>query len=303
VQRLTQRPWAPLAAACLAGVLWGTGALVVDVLINRHDFTPESISLWRFAIGAVALLAVFGRRALGPAARAQAGLLIVSGACMALYVLAWFLGIAQIGAAIPTLIALCLPPVLVTLVAVLRGRESLDAPLAWWLVAALAGTGLIVSQHHGGGSSVGQGSLALGVAYAVASAVLYAAFSLVSGRLSSSLGSGASAASLTLVAALVMLATVAYEPVVMPRSPAAVGWLLYLGLVTASLALLAFAWGAARLSPTVLTVATLIEPLTAVLLAAWLLGERLSAWQWLGGGVLMLSIWCLGRRGTRALHP
>jgi DME family drug/metabolite transporter len=89
------------------------------VLIARHAQSPESISFWRFVVGAAVLLAVFGRRALWRAVRPQLGPLVGAGACMASYVLCWFLGIARIGAAVPTLIALCLPPVLVTLVAVL----------------------------------------------------------------------------------------------------------------------------------------------------------------------------------------
>ena len=79
-------------------------------------------------------------------------------------------------------------------------------------------------------------------------------------------------------------------------------WYLYLGVVTAALALLVFSWGAARLTPTALTVATLIEPLTAVLLAAVLLGQTLSATQWLGGALLLLSIWGLGKRLGRPPH-
>ena len=77
-------------------------------------------------------------------------------------------------------------------------------------------------------------------------------------------------------------------------------WLLYLGMVTAALALLAFSWGAARLSPTALTVATLVEPLTAVLLAAFFLGERLQPAQWLGAVLLMGGIWGLGRDMSHA---
>ena len=50
------------AAACGAGVLWGTGALVVNVLVREYGFTPENISFWRFVVGAVVLLAVFGWR-------------------------------------------------------------------------------------------------------------------------------------------------------------------------------------------------------------------------------------------------
>ena len=47
----------------------------------------------------------------------------------------------------PTLIALCLPPVLVTLVALARGQERLDVSLVVVLAAALIGTVLIVAKH------------------------------------------------------------------------------------------------------------------------------------------------------------
>ena len=47
--------------------------------------------------------------------------LVGAGAVMAGYVLAWFGGIQFIGASVPTLVALCLPPVFVTLVGLARG--------------------------------------------------------------------------------------------------------------------------------------------------------------------------------------
>lgn len=62
-------------------------------------------------------------------------------------------------------------------------------------------------------------------------------------------------------------------------------------IVTAALALLAFSWGAARLKPTALTVSTLLEPLTVVILSTVLLGQSLNAMQLLGGALLLLSIW------------
>lgn len=285
-----------LAAACGAGFLWGTGALVVNVLIERHGFTPENISFWRFVVGAVVLLAVFGRRSLWPAVRRELPLLLGAGTCMALYVLCWFLGIERIGAAVPTLIALCLPPVLVTLVALARGQERLDAQLVVVLVAALSGTVLIVLRHGAPDGAAGDGGMVAGVAFSVASAVLYAGFTLVSGRLSQGLGAGPAAACLTLVAALVMGLSGLFRPLAWPADVPPQAWFLYLGVVTAALALLAFSWGAARLSPTALTVATLVEPLTAVLLAALLLGQGLGAAQWLGAVLLLGSIWGLGRR-------
>ena len=288
-------PRLALAAACGAGFLWGTGALVVNVLIARHGFTPENISFWRFVVGSVVLLAVFGRASLWPAVRRQLPLVVGAGTCMALYVLCWFQGIARLGAAVPTLIALCLPPVLVTLVALLRGQERLDFSLVVVLAAALIGTALIVLRH-GAAKDVGDQDLLIGVAFSVASAVLYACFTLVSGRLSTSLGAGPAATCLTVVAAAVMGLSAFYRPLHWPQEVPPEAWFLYLGVVTAALALLAFSWGAARLSPTALTVATLVEPLTAVLLAAVLLNERLAPLQWLGGALLLASIWGLSRR-------
>ena len=285
-----------LAAACGAGFLWGTGALVVNVLIARHGFTPENISFWRFVVGSAVLLAVFGRASLWKAVRPQLGLVVGAGTAMALYVLCWFLGIERVGAAVPTLIALCLPPVRVTLVALVRGQERLDVSLIVVLAAALIGTVLIVAKHGAASAGASRHDLLVGVAFSVASAVLYAGFTLVSGRLSTSLGAGPATTSLTVVAAAVMGLSALYRPLHWPVDVVPEAWFLYLGVVTAALALLAFSWGAARLSPMALTVATLVEPLTAVLLAALLLGERLGPWQWLGGVLLLGSIWGLGRR-------
>ncbi len=297
---MKQAPRLALAAACGAGFLWGTGALVVNVLIARHGLSAENISFWRFVVGAVLLLAVFGRPPLWPAVRRHAVLVLGAGSCMAMYVLAWFLGIARIGAAIPTLIALCLPPVLVTALAVLRGRERLDAPLATVLGAALLGTALIVLGHGDAGASVSSTDLWVGVGWSLASALLYAGFTLVSGRLSQGLGAGPATTCLTVVAAAVMGLSALHQPLFWPTELPPEAWLLYLGVVTAALALLAFSWGAARLSPTALTVATLVEPLTAVLLAALLLGQALAPGQWLGAALLLAGIWGLSRRGGAA---
>jgi DME family drug/metabolite transporter len=285
-----------LAAACGAGFLWGTGALVVNVLIARHGFTPENISFWRFVVGSVVLLAVFGRASLWRALRPMLGLVVVAGASMAGYVLFWFLGIERIGAAVPTLISLCLAPVLVTIVAAARGRERLDAGLVVVLAGALVGTVLIVDRHGGGPGEVSRADLVAGIAFSVASSALYAGVTLVSGRLSTTLGAGPSATCLTVVAAAAMAIASLWRPLHWPAEATPEAWFLYLGVVTAALALLAFSWGAARISPTALTVATLVEPLTAVVLAALLLGERLGLAQWIGAALLLASLWGLGRR-------
>ncbi|SEA30771.1 drug/metabolite transporter, DME family [Desulfuromusa kysingii] len=287
-----------LCAACSAGFFWGTGAVVVNILIAKHGLTPENISFWRFTVGAVILLTVFGRQIHWRQLRPLMMTVLAAGTSMAGYVLCWFLGIEHIGAAIPTLIALCLPPVLVTVFALVRGQETLNVQLFSVLVAALTGTILIVSRHGTGAGTTDQHELIIGVLYSFGSAILYAGFALISGRLATRLGTGQATTCLTIVAALIMGLSSLYRPLYWPAGILPQAWFLYLGVVTAALALLAFSWGAARLTPTALTVATLVEPLTAVLLAALFLGEHLGALQWLGGFLLLLSIWGLGRRRT-----
>lgn len=288
-----------LAAACGASALWGTGALVVNQLLTRHGMVAESISFWRFVVGAVALLAVFGRPSLFRRLAAHAPVLLLAGACMSLSVLAWFLAIARVGAAVATLVAVCLPPALVSLWQVLRGRERLDAALLLWLAVALGGTALVVARHDTGAAPLVADAWVEGLALTGTAALLYAVFMLHSGRLSLALGAGPATTGLTLVAAAVMGLSAFYTPLTWPRDLPPEAWLLYLGLVTAALALLIFSWSARRLSPTALTVATLVEPLTAVLLAAWLLGETLGAAQWLGAAMMLVGIGALGRRDAQ----
>jgi DME family drug/metabolite transporter len=292
-----------LAAACAAGFLWGTGSLVVNLLVHRHGYSPRSVSFWRFVLGSLALLAVFGWRMPWRRLLREGAALCAAGIVMAGYVLAWFVGIACIGAAIPTLIALCLPPVFVTVWALGRGQGRPDAELAALLAMALGGTLALVTGGHGGAAAAGAqgttGQWAAGIGASLVSALLYAAFTLVSPGLSRRWGASSATTALTLVATGVMALSGLVWPLQVPHEATPEAWLLYLGMVTAALALLAFNWGAARLTPTALTLATLVEPLTAVVLAAIFLGERLMPLQWLGAALLVLSLYGWGRREAR----
>ncbi|MEH6443227.1 MAG: DMT family transporter [Oceanospirillaceae bacterium] len=287
-----------LTAACGAGILWGTGALVVNVLVDQHGLTPENVSFWRFFIGAIVLLIVFGRSISWSKLKPLLITVILAGTAMSGYVLLWFLGIELLGAAVPTLIALCLPPVIVTIIAVIRGHEKADLQLVLVLSGAIIGTVLIIAKHGSTTTNVDSHTKLLGIAYSIGSAFLYAAFSMVSGRISITLGAGPATACLTVVATVVMSLFALFRPFTWPTEIPPQAWFLYLGVVTAALALLAFSWGAARLKATSLTVATLLEPLTAVLLSALLLGQHLGAMQWAGGILLLLSILMLGRRAS-----
>jgi DME family drug/metabolite transporter len=75
----------------------------------------------------------------------------------------------------------------------------------------------------------------------------------------------------------------------------------YTGVVTTSVAYLAFAWGARRLAPTAAVVGTLIEPLVAALLAAALLSQPMAPRQWAGALLLAGAMLLLVRRSKAAV--
>lgn len=172
------------------------------------------------------------------------------------------------------------------------------------LIGAIVGTILIVVTPHGSTTfSGGPNSALIGVIFSIGSALLYAGFSMVNGRISLALGAGPATTCLTVVAAATMGLFGLFRPLSWPTDVPPQAWFLYLGIVTAALALLAFSWGAARLKPTALTVATLLEPLPAVLLSSMLLGQHLDAIQWVGGALLLFCIWALGKRGNARALP
>lgn len=282
----------------LAGALWGGGALVAQFAIER-GLAPHNLALARFALGLPLLLWWHWRRAApqhrAPASRAlrrhDRALIAGVGVAMAMSVTCWFAGIAVLGAALPTVISVCCAPLVVTLISVLRGYERVTPGVLCALAMSLGGVLLI---------ALPSAELALpahflgGVAWSLASAGLHALVVLGHARMPSRVPAVSAAAGSMAAAALCMTAVAAAQGLQWPRS-AAVWWsVAYTGVVTTSLAYLLFAWGARRLGPTAAGVCTLVEPLVATWLAAWLLGETLSGRQWLGavllgGAMLLLS--------------
>jgi DME family drug/metabolite transporter len=69
-----------------------------------------------------------------------------------------------------------------------------------------------------------------------------------------------------------------------------IGWLLYLGAVPTALAYPMFFAGLATVPATIASVITLLEPVTAAVIAVGLLGERLTASAVAGAIVLLTAV-------------
>jgi drug/metabolite transporter (DMT)-like permease len=174
-------------------------------------------------------------------------------------------------------------PVMVTVAAVLLGRERLTGRRAGALLAASAGTVLVLLGANGAGFHP------LGALLAFGSALTYTVYILVSDSVVHRLPP-------VLLSALVMAGAAATLGV---RGLATGGvgltfgaagwfWLVCIAVVSTVLAMLAFFAGLKRTGPSTAAILSTFEPVVTTALAALTLGETLGPVQ-LAGGILVLS--------------
>lgn len=288
-----------LLQVCGAGVLWGTGGLVVTVLHRRLGWGAMTISAWRMALAAVALIgfAAVTRRSgfVLETLRRHPALAVLVGCGTALYQGLFFVSVLLVGVSVATVVSLGLAPVLATIWEHATARTRPSAREAGVLVAALTGLVLISAT----GSPAPGNEPTLGLFLAVASGATYAATTVLGHTLASrvdsvALTTCATAAGAVALAPFLGLAAASGEP---PKTPDAVSLalLIYLGVATMALAYGLLYAGLRTTSGAAATVATLVEPLSAALLAVLLLGERLSWPALLGGALILLAVVTLHR--------
>jgi DME family drug/metabolite transporter len=274
----------------LASLCWGTSGISGSIVIDRTDLGPLDIAWHRMAIGAVALLTAHAltrhRRAApaAPLARATAVRLLLIGAGLAAYQLAYFAAVATAGVSIATLVALGLAPLLIALGAALLGHGRPDRATAIALVVALIGLVLLVGISAGADSGT---AVVLGALTAVGSALGYAVVTLSGNGVPAGVpvtlaGFAGGAVLLTPVALVVGLR--------FTTEPTALAVLLYLGLVPSALAYGLFFTGLRTVPGAVASIVTLLEPLTATALATAFLGERLEPGALVGGLLVLAAV-------------
>ena len=280
-----------------ASVLWGTGGLAVQ-LIREHDaLSPVTISAWRMAIAAVVLLValVALRRGgeLVSLARTRPRQLFAVGAGTAAYQGFYFVSVTQVGVAVSTVVSLGLAPVLLTVLESVRDRRSPAPPRLAVLGAALVGLVLVSVAGHE--SATGPAPVA-GVLLAIASGTTYALTTVAGGSVSRTSSPLVLTSGMTLVGAAVLLPWLAV--VDGPRvttDPAALAWLVYLGALTMALAYVLLYSGLRVVAPSTAVTASLVEPVTAAVVAAVVLGEAIGPVAVVGILLVLGAVAGLGR--------
>ncbi|VVE21754.1 multidrug DMT transporter permease [Pandoraea aquatica] len=207
-----------------------------------------------------------------------------------------FFGALQYAQASLVALLLYLYPVFVTLLAAVFLHERLTSVKLGALVLCSLGTALTV----GGG----QGQ-PLGMALAVAAALIYSGYIIVGARLTRGVDARATATLVCLAATVSfgLLAAVRSSQGLPLRWPAEIGgWAALTAIAVCStvIAILTFFAGLQRLGAGRASMLSTLEPVVTVLLAAMLLGETLTAGQWAGGALILAGVLWLSARGTSA---
>jgi DME family drug/metabolite transporter len=263
-------------------VIWGTIGPGVRLVHERSGLSPATISAYR-ALAAVLVLLLFAIIAgrIGRSwslARHHWRRAVTVGCLTATFQLLFFVAVVATGVSIATVVCLGLPPILLLVISCIRRRRLPSPGHALTVVIAIVGL-LLVSLV--GGARDGAANPVLGVLAALGSGAAYAISADVARPLTQRLDPlTVTTTTMTVAAGLliptgILLALLRGEPL---TTPDAGSWLLigYLGVVTMIVAYVLFFAGLRSTPSGAAVVATLIEPVTAVLIAVLFLGERLT---------------------------
>ncbi|WP_424861871.1 DMT family transporter [Streptomyces sp. MMS24-I29] len=284
-------------AVLVASVLWGTTGTAATF---APQVGPLAIGAAAMGLGGLLQAAVAGRSI----ARFRAGLrarwrtVLVGGAGVALYPLAFYTSMRLAGVAVGTVVSIGSAPLASALIERAIDRRRLSR--RWTAGAALgvAGTVLLcAAEAAGAGSGSGPGSdsavrTVVGVGLGLLAGVTYAVYAWAAHRLithgvpsRAAMGSVFGLGGLMLVP--VLLATGA--PLVASWTNAGVG--LYMALVPMFTGYVLFGFGLARVPVSTATTLSLLEPAVAAVFAVLVVGERLPVLGWAG---IVLVVACLG---------
>ncbi|GAB4101801.1 EamA family transporter [Micromonospora taraxaci] len=308
----TARPAAPapvvdqartgLIQITVTGVLWGTTGVAVQLLRDSTGLSPVSIGFHRLAIAALVLLAcTAGRlRTILAALRAAPVPLLLTGVGLGLYQALYFAAVAWAGVSVATVVSLGVAPVLAAAWESARARQIPGPVRLGTLVAAV--TGLVLITTATADPSASAPAPLLGLLAAAGSGLGYAVTTLISRHASQHTTPMTLTTISTAVGALTLAPFALVSGIGVPVRLDTVALLLHLGVITTAVAYALFNAGLRTTPGSVAAVLTLLEPLTAAVLAVALLHEPLPLPVVVGGVVLLSAVaatYLAPRAGTR----
>ncbi|MDQ1749282.1 MAG: hypothetical protein QOE71_338 [Pseudonocardiales bacterium] len=289
-QRDTRRG---LALCLISGASFGLAAVIAKEAF-RSGFNVESLLAGRFALAAIAFWLIVtvrwkvhepARRPSRPSSRTLVMAVGLGAVGYAFQSAFYFGALTRLNASVVAQL-LYIYPALVLVIALLRGRESLEARKIIALLCSALGLVLLL---HGG---AGAGSMSLaGVLMALGAAGTYALYITVAGGLPDDLD-------LYLLAAIVCsaatISVAGYAAVTGtlhgPRHASGWLWLLVFAMVPTVVAIVTFLAGLRLVGGSVAAILSCTEPVVTVGSAALVYSERLTLVQILGGVAVLSAV-------------
>lgn len=209
---------------------------------------------------------------------------------------AYFAALSLIDASLVSLLVYTFPA-MVAVAAIAIGRERANPRHATALVLALGGVGLVVA-------GAGTGSLdPLGVALALAGAVIYSGYILISDGIAGRLDPRVLAAIVCTGAAVTLVVATSLLGELRLGDLTALGWLWLVGLavIPTFVAIGLFFAGLRLVGPTSAAILSTLEPVATVALAFLAFGDVLGPFQLLGGALVLASVPVLHLKRRRRL--
>lgn len=273
----------------LAAILWGTAGFAGKILTTAYQMEPLAVGAWRLLISVPFLLFAAGweRRRMGKASvlgRSSLLLLVFFGVAVAGYQISYFTAVDRTMVSTATLLAICSAPLLVSLVAHHFLDEKIGGRVVMALACGVVGTILLIGL--GSLEGIANPRFLWGNLLALLAACFYGGYTLIGKKLLAVMPP------LRMIAGAFSLAALVVFPFLRWPEPRFEAWLLliYLGVIPTAFAYFLYSYGLARTTAIRASIAALLEPLTATVLATTLLGEWLSPSAWVGATLLLATL-------------
>jgi len=275
-------PLGPIFCILVAAALFGTtGTVLANGPIGVDPVTAGVIRLLIGGAGLAVLSYRHFRRVVS-----QSRLAVLGAAGVGAYQLCFFYSTRHAGVAVATVITIGSSPLFARMIGAVRRRPAPHR--LWYLAALILSMGLaFLSSAQDPGSNVEF----IGVLAALIAGLSYAVYTecaavLIEQKLDSTAVMGV----LFLGAGVLTSPFLLFRPVVWIATQRGVVMLAYLGIVTLTVAYVAFGKGLTKLVPTTVVMLTLLEPVVATLLAFFVLHETVSGQAWVGMLLVLVGL-------------
>ena len=285
----TPKPFFGVLLVLGAAVLWGTTGTIQAFLPEARD--PLLVAGFRMVFGAATLfvLAALAQGAFAGFRQLPWGWVLAAAASIAAYNLLFFKGVLGAGVGVGTVLAIGGAPIWVTLFAIVVLRRRPDRITMFGQGLSITGAALLVLS---GGS---ESSSLSGIILSILAGAAYAAYSTITSKISDA------APSVTVAAATFGMAAVLVVPVffiaplnwALALSPMAL--LIFLGVVVTGLSYALYTKGLQTVPAASAVTLALAEPLTAWLLATFLVGEANTPAKMAGAALLIAGLYVVSR--------